>query len=80
MTADRERIEELARQLTAIGRCRRCECPDCDPGLENHDHICTNGDGCIETPKRLRRALYAAAIVAGQAADELRRLARERMT
>lgn len=69
-------MKDILDELGAIAKCRRCECLSCDrdPAGELHGHICTDGERCVETRDRLRKFRYAAAIVAGKARDEIRKL------
>lgn len=78
----RERAAEIMKPLlsgaTLIERlhtataCRRCGCPACRrSGFENHDHGCTDGEGCRETREKLRNALMVRTILCGQAAIAL---------
>lgn len=68
---------DILDSLRAVWRCRRCECPDCRSGYENHSHACTDGPGCVETRARMRARRPAEAITASRAADEIRRLRQE---
>lgn len=64
--------------LRGVWACRRCRCPDCRSGYENHEHHCTDGPNCVETRQRLRDMRPTEAIIAGQAANLIRDLIRER--
>lgn len=71
--------EELVKNLRKLNVCRRCDCSDCERegAGELHDHVCTNGPGCVDTVPKLRRWRRGAVILAGQAAAEIRRLTEE---
>lgn len=53
-----ETVEELRDKLNKASFCQRCNCLGCDrEGFgENHDHVCTGAEGCIETHDKLVRA------------------------
>lgn len=69
-------MADITDELSSIARCRRCECLSCgrDPAGELHGHICTDGEHCVETRDSLRKFRYAAAVVAGKARQEIRKL------
>lgn len=69
-------MADIVDALSVVARCRRCDCLSCerDPAGELHGHICTDGEHCVETRDRLRKFRYAAAIVAGRARAEIRKL------
>jgi len=72
--------EMALHNLDALVRCRRCSCLSCDRGGgdEMHDHICTQGDNCVDTRENILRRLYAFSVAAGQARTIIKQLIRER--
>lgn len=68
--------KDILERLQVVWRCRRCECGSCDRGGagELHDHVCTDGEHCVETRDRLRSRRMAEAITAHDAATEIERL------
>ena len=69
-------MTDILDQLEAVWSCRRCKCLSCDRegAGELHDHVCTDGEHCIETREKLRARRAAEAITAHLASDEIRRL------
>lgn len=70
---------DILDRLRTVWACRRCGCGSCDRGGagELHDHVCTDGEHCVETRERLRARRVAEVIVAQDAAQEIQRLRRE---
>jgi hypothetical protein len=73
-------LEMVIKNLDAVAKCRRCSCLSCgrEGAGELHDHVCTQGEHCIDTREKLLRRLYAFATVVGQARTMIKQLARER--
>lgn len=69
-------MPDILDQLMTVWSCRRCKCASCDRSGagELHDHICTDGEHCVETRERLRERRTAEALTASDAADEIKRL------
>jgi hypothetical protein len=53
MITDAQLLDNLQNHL----KCSRCECSSCERGYENHEHICTKGDTCIENVKDLKKRI-----------------------
>jgi hypothetical protein len=68
--------KDILDRLETVWRCRRCGCLSCDRGGagELHDHVCTDGEHCVETRERLRSRRIAEAITAHDAAAEIKSL------
>lgn len=60
--------DDIVARLRSLNRCIRCVCSSCRSGFENHDHICTEGPGCV---KPLEKRLRAAIVLGGQATDRI---------
>jgi len=73
-------LEMVIKNLDAVAKCRRCSCLTCgrEGAGELHDHVCTQGEHCVDTLDKMLRRLYAFATVAGQAGTMIKQLARER--
>lgn len=76
--ADLEEERWVLDALRSVWACRRCRCPDCRSGYENHEHYCTDGPRCVETRERLRDRRMSEAVTAGAAVELIRNLIRER--
>lgn len=72
-------LEMVIKNLDAVAKCRRCSCLSCDRegAGELHDHVCTQGEHCVDTRENMLRRMYAFATVAGQARTMIKQLARE---
>ncbi|WP_147307866.1 hypothetical protein [Fulvimarina endophytica] len=70
MAAD---TETLIAKLEKQRVCRRCSCVSCDRegAGEFHDHVCTDGEGCVESRDKLRRKVLALRILCTEAADRI---------
>lgn len=74
------KLEMVMKNLNVLAKCRRCSCLSCERAGagELHDHVCTQGDHCVDTREKMLRRLYALATVAGQARTMIKQLVRER--
>lgn len=72
-------MNDIVERLEAVWKCRRCDCLSCDRGGagELHDHVCTDGENCLETRDKLRSRRMAEAVVAQDASTEIKRLRAE---
>lgn len=72
-------LEMALHNLGALAKCRRCGCRSCDRSGagELHDHVCTQGEYCVDTREKMLQRLDACAIVMGQAREEIKMFLRQ---
>lgn len=70
-------LSKLQERLASQRKCIRCDCIACgrEGAGELHDHVCTDGEGCLETQEKLRHRVQMLRYLCGDAADALREAA-----
>jgi hypothetical protein len=74
-------VADLIERLTRQNVCRRCDCISCerDGAGELHDHVCTDGEGCVETREKLRKRVQALRYLCNEAGRALASLQADRV-
>ena len=73
-----EALDPLSEKLRKASGCGRCSCNSCgrEGAGELHDHVCTDGEHCVETRDKLRKKVRSLRMLCGQAYAAIRSAAK----